>query len=80
MTTRLDALAVDARGALVRAALLLAAVVDVYEVKGVNMAGNVSEERETDVDEDVGAAAGNEEDAHRRDCEGNGVSWRVMGN
>lgn len=69
VTTRLHALAVDARGALVRATLLLTAVVDVNDVKGVNVAWDVSEEGEGDVDKDVGAAAGGEEDAYRRDCE-----------
>lgn len=69
MTARLHALAVDARGALVGATLLLTAVVDVNDVKGVDVAGDVSEKGEGDVDEDVGAAAGGDEDAYRRDCE-----------
>lgn len=69
MTARLHALAVDARSALVRATLLLTAVVDVNDVKGMNVAWDVSKEGEGDVDEDVGAAAGGDEDAYRRDCE-----------
>lgn len=37
--------------------------VHVLEVKGVDVAGEVTEEREQDVDEEVDAAAGDEEDA-----------------
>lgn len=79
VTARLHALAVDARGALVGATLLLTAVVDVNDVKGVNVAWDVSEEGEGDVDEDVGAAAGGEEDAYRRDCERRGGSVSLEG-
>lgn len=68
MATRLHTLAVDAWGALVGAPLLLTAVVDVDDVKGVDVAGDIAEEGEGDVDEDVGAAAGGEEDAYGRDC------------
>lgn len=68
MATRLHALAVDARGALVGATLLLATVVDINDVEGVDVAWYIAEEGEGDVDEDVGAAAGGEEDAYRRDC------------
>lgn len=79
VTARLHALAVDARGALVGATLLLTAVVGVNDVKGVNVAGDVSEEGEGDVDEDVGAAAGGKEDAYRRDCvrEEEVLAWRA---
>jgi hypothetical protein len=37
--------------------------VHILDVKGVDVAGEVAEEREEDVDEQVGAAAGDEEDA-----------------
>lgn len=79
VTTCLHALAVDARGALVRATLLLTAVVDVNDVKGVNVAWDVSEKGEGDVDEDVGAAAGGDEDAYGRDCEREKemLAWRA---
>lgn len=68
VATRLHTLAVDTRGALVRAGLLLTAVVDVDDVEGVDVAGNVAEEREADVDEHIGAAAGDNNDTHGRDC------------
>lgn len=62
VAARLHALAVDARRALVDAAAVrlavLARVVDVDDVEGVQVARDVAEEGEADVDEHVGAAAG----------------------
>jgi len=43
--------------------LIPSLVVHVFEVEGVDVAGEVAEAGEEDVDEDVGAAAGYEEDA-----------------
>jgi hypothetical protein len=50
--------------------LILALVVDVFDVEGMDMAGEETEDCEADVDEEVGAAAGNEEDADGREEEG----------
>lgn len=77
MAARLHTLAVDARGALVGARLLLAAVVDVDDVEGVDVAGDVAEEREADVDKHVGAAACDDDDTHGGDC-GEGLVGRGL--
>ena len=42
--------------------------VDILEVEGVDVAGEVAEDGQADVDEEVGAAAGDEEDADGWDC------------
>lgn len=43
--------------------LLLAFVVYIFDVKSVNVAWEISEQSQADVDEEVGAAAGHEEDS-----------------
>jgi hypothetical protein len=43
--------------------LISALHVHVFEIEGVNMPWKIAEEREKEVDEEVGAAAGDEEDA-----------------
>lgn len=50
--------------------LLLLAVVDVDDVESVDVAGEEGEDGEGDVDEEVGAAAGDYGDAYWRDWEG----------
>jgi hypothetical protein len=42
--------------------------VDVFDIESVNVAGDVSEEGETDVHAKIGATASNHSDADRRDC------------
>lgn len=48
---------------------LLALVVDVFDVEGVDVAWEVSEECQADVDEEIGAAASHEENANGRNEE-----------
>ena len=50
-----------------KSALLPAIEIDVFYVEGVNVAGKVSEEGETNVDEEVSAASCNHEDTDWRD-------------
>lgn len=49
--------------------LLLAVVVDVLQVEGVDVAREVAKDRQADVDEKVRTASGNAVDADGRDCE-----------
>ena len=56
------------------ARLVAALHVDVFDVEGVDMAGDKGQHREADVDEEVGAAAGDEEDTNRWHW-GGSVSW-----
>lgn len=51
---------------------------DPDDIEGVYMSGEVPEEGEADVDQEVGAAAGNEEDADGGDCGRWGVSEEVV--
>jgi hypothetical protein len=48
--------------------LLLLVVVDVDDVKGVDVAGEVAEDGQGDVDEEVGAAACYDVNAYGRHC------------
>jgi len=41
--------------------------VDVFHVEGMDVAGDVSEDSQADVDEEVGSASGDHEDADRWD-------------
>lgn len=41
--------------------------VDVFDVEGMNVSGKVTQESEADVDQEVGAAAGNEIYTNGRD-------------
>jgi len=45
-------------------------VLDVKEVEGVDVAGEVTEESQTDVDEEIGSAASHDGNSDWRDCEG----------
>lgn len=47
--------------------LLLAVVVDIDDIERVDVAGQEGEDGQADIDEEVGAAAGDDVDAHRRD-------------
>jgi hypothetical protein len=51
--------------------VILAFVVDIHQVKCVNMAWEVAKDGEADVDQEVGTAAGDEED-------GDGWDWEVF--
>ena len=71
MPTILDAIAKNERSVVVShdtaTRLVLAKVVDVDQVEGVDVARKVAEDREQDVDEEVWGAAADDEDADRRD-------------
>ena len=60
-TASLDSVGIDAwgifGGELAESALLTAVKVDVFDVEGVNVTWDISEDGETDVDEEVGTAA-----------------------
>ena len=56
-----------------RARLVAAPHVDVFDVEGVDMARDKGQHREADVNEEVGAAAGDEKDTDRWHWEG--ISW-----
>lgn len=45
--------------------------IDVFEIEGVDMAGEVTQKGETDVDQEVGATTGNHEDSDgwEEDCD-----------
>jgi len=62
---RVDTFAEDA-GRAARVARLAVLVLDVHQVEGVDVAGEVTQTGQQDVDEEVGAAA-----CHDRDCD-----WR----
>lgn len=49
-------------------ASLTSLVVDVLDVKGVDVAWEVTEDREEDVDDEIGTTAFDQEDSDRRDC------------
>jgi hypothetical protein len=49
------------------ASLLLLVVIDVFYIESMDMAREVTEQREADVDEEVGAAAGDDVDSDGRD-------------
>lgn len=70
----LDAVRIDARGAIggqgAQPGTPAAVKVDVFEVEGVDVTGDVAEEGQADVDQQVGAAAGHHEHAHRREDDG----------
>lgn len=68
VSARLHTLAVDARSAVVGARGFLARVVDVDDVKGVDVARDVTEEGQANVNEDICAAAGDEDDADGGNC------------
>jgi len=53
--------------------LVAAPHVDVFDVEGVDMARDKGQHREADVNEEVGAAAGDEKDTDRWHWEG--ISW-----
>lgn len=61
-------------GQLAQATLLFAVEVHVFEVEGVDVAREVAEDGQADVDEEVGAAAGDHVDAYGGDCFG-GERW-----
>lgn len=50
------------------AVVLPTAVVDEQDVEGVDVAWEVSEDGEDDVDQEIGVAAGDEEDSDGGDC------------
>jgi hypothetical protein len=50
--------------------LLLLLVEPVLQIESMDMSGEVTEQREADVDEEVGAAAGDDVDSDGRDWEG----------
>lgn len=56
-------------GQLAMSGAIAAVKVDIFDVEGVDVARNISEEGQRDVDEQVGAAAGHHEHADGRDCE-----------
>lgn len=72
MATALHTIRVDARrhlsGQLTMASPVATVKVDILEVEGMNVAGDITEQRQCDVDKQVGAAAGHEEDADGRNC------------
>lgn len=67
-TSILDAIRVNSwRSAVHKLTLgssLLARVVDVFEIESVNVAGNVAQEGQADIDEEISATARNEEDSN----------------
>jgi len=67
VATSLHVVAVHAGGSRRRdtplSRLLAAVIVDILDVEGMEVARDVTEYREADVDEEVGAAPGHEEDA-----------------
>lgn len=84
MSPVLDILGVDSRGVLQHSVaetdLVAAVEVYVFKVERVDVAWEVAEAGEADVDEEVGAASGNEKDTDRGDEDGDdndkdGVEW-----
>jgi len=73
-TTALDSVRIYARcpsGCELAQSTLLASIeIDVFDVEGVDVTRNVAEDGETDVDEQIGAATRDYEDADRWDEEG----------
>ena len=73
-TTALDSVRIYARcpsGCELAQSTLLASIeIDVFDVEGVDVTWNVAEDGETDVDEQIGAATRDYEDADRWDEEG----------
>jgi hypothetical protein len=57
--------------------VILALVVDVQQVKRVDVAREVPQDGQADVDQQVGAAAGDEEDCYRWDWRGRKRKWSV---
>lgn len=73
-STILNSLTIDARRSLTRqlthSRFLSAIEIDIFDVEGVDMAWQVTEDGETDVNEEVGAAAGDHKDADGRKEDG----------
>lgn len=74
LTARLYPITVDtggsARSIPTLSSLFSAVVVDIFEVEGVDMAWDVSEDREADVDKQISTASSNGPDANRRKEDG----------
>lgn len=74
LSSALDILRVDARRTLLHngaeTRLIATVIVLVLQVEGVDVAWEVAETGEADVDEEVGAASGDQEDTHRWDEDG----------
>lgn len=72
VTTALHTIRVDARrhlpGQLTMASPVAAVKVDILDVEGMDVARDVTEQRQCDVDKQVGATAGHEEDADGWNC------------
>lgn len=72
--TSVDIVRVDTRGATAvidaSGGLVATVVVDVFEVEGVDVAWEVAQKGETDVDEEVSAAACDDVDTDWWDCGG----------
>jgi hypothetical protein len=74
MPSILNSVAVDARSVLSSQLTMSCAVasieIDVFNVKCVNVSGNVAEKGQADVDAQIGAASGDHCHTDGRDCHG----------
>jgi len=83
LSSSLNIVAVNARrrSAIVEAlrSLFLLVVINVNHVESMHVAGQHAEDGEADVDEEVGAAACDDEDANGRDCRKGGCQLGAQG-